>query len=257
MLHATALGKSPLFRRYLPAREDNQRVHAEDEITSAVFGPLAFMEPAACFRICAVLLRQGARQAELPTAPPGTATVRFWPPGASVEPDLLVEFDWPDGQQCRFLIELKWRAGLSGHDQLHKQWRAFAPDPESLHTWHLLIAHGAGRTISRVADPADGDIWTRNGQRRLVGIDWKNVRDALAICRHGAPHVSTWANLALEFLDRVGVHRFDGFDCAGPLPTLRHVPFFTAPATGFAGFSSCPPLSPAPFISFFSSGTRG
>lgn len=47
MLHATVKGKSALHERYLGRRDEGERrVHEEDEITSAIFGPLDFMAPA-------------------------------------------------------------------------------------------------------------------------------------------------------------------------------------------------------------------
>lgn len=246
MLHATAQNKSPLFRRYLPLRDRGERVQAEDEITSTVFGPLAFLDAGACFRACSLLLQRVVRAPGLPIGAPATANVQLWPSGAAVEPDLLVSFSWPDGRRLRLLVELKWRAGLSGEDQLHRQWAALGRGAEAEDVWHLLIAHGAPRTVARIL-AQDRKHWNREGIQRLAGLDWQQVRDVLAACKTEVAQLAEWGRLANTFLEMVGVRRFDGFQHP-ELPTNWqppvHTPFFSGGKGAFRGFTSC--SAPAP-----------
>ena len=220
MLHATfAGGKSNRYRAYQGYRDDlAPRVHEEDEITSIVLGPLDFLPAASVqtfwltvFEICGL-----GEQDLIPQAPPNRSTVKFWDSrladqgGVRIEPDGRVDLFWDNSGDVAIrkilLIEVKWRAQLSGTNQLHRQWQDYLTDDERPHAVHLFIGIETSAGLEAKSSPL-GDVW--NG--KLVLITWREIRAALALLALRADALGRWALRADHFLKKVGIRRFLGF----------------------------------------------
>ena len=215
MLHATCRpGKTTLYKRYIGHRDGSEKkVHEEDEITSTVLGPLDFFSPREVFGFWNGVLIHAAGQGLPLQTDPESVTILFWNSRQSsagarrIEPDVRVDFRWPDGTRCILLVEVKWRAPLSGHDQLHAQWQEYLTEDERKVAVHLFIAPeiSAGAAARELGA---GDVW--NG--KLVLISWLQIRGALADIgftdRNG---FGRWARVADGFLERVGILKLSGF----------------------------------------------
>lgn len=92
---------------------------------------------------------------------PDSAHIGFWPKfsaeqGRTIEPDMFVELRWADGTIFKLIVELKWRAPLSGNDQLHRQWE-YCID-ERINAFHLFIALETSAAQAARSCP-DKDPW--------------------------------------------------------------------------------------------------
>lgn len=224
MLHATyAAGKSNRYKVYMGYRDtQNPHVHEEDEITSTILGPLDFLPAEAVHQFWQTVFMVAGYEALLPPEPPNRSSVMFWPTrraregGLRVEPDGRVDLFWDSGnitERRILLIEVKWRAPLSGDDQLHRQWCDYLTDEEKPEALHLFI--GIETTAGKVAQASSrGDVW----KDRLILISWLQVRAALSELRDSDDQLGRWSKLADHFLEKVGIRRFLGF---ADLPSER------------------------------------
>jgi hypothetical protein len=222
MLHATyAGGKSNRYKVYMGYRDDQTpHVHEEDEITSTVLGPLDFLPASAVHQFWQTVFQVIGQSKLLPTLSPACSTVRFWDSrmasdrGLRIEPDGRVDFFWPAPTSVArriLLIEVKWRAPLSGSDQLHRQWLDYLEDDERSDALHVFL--GIETTAGVAAKMSGrGNVWTDPaGNDRLILVSWLQVRAALAILRDQPDGLGRWARLADRFLEKVGIRRFLGF----------------------------------------------
>lgn len=245
MLHAAAKGKTKFYERYLGRREpDDVRVCEEDEITSTIIGPMDFMSPNEIHQFWAELFRLKSLHDVLPEQPPESMEVKLWPSrpapvgdGKRIEPDATIEFLWSDKTRRILLIEFKWRASLSGKDQLHRQWVHYLTPNEREYAFHLFIAPVVAEGAS--AKNSDlGDVWGD----RLVLITWETFRHALnSITNNGGTTTGLrrWSASADNFLARIGINKFVGF---GHLAEkLNFCPPFSSPLfwQPFQGFKQC------------------
>jgi hypothetical protein len=114
------------------------RVAEEDEITSTLIGPLAFLPPAAIAAFWGAVVHLRKPEYAFPAKAPTRAEMFFWPRRNRVEPDLHVELTWSN-HTLILLVEFKWRAPLSGQDQLHDQWKTYLTPEERSRALHLFI----------------------------------------------------------------------------------------------------------------------
>lgn len=246
MLHATARhGKSTLYKRYLGERDgEERRVCEEDEITSTVFGPLDFLCPTDGHRFWQRVLEAAGHANFLPGAPPSKVSMDMWAhrKAVAIEPDVVITMDWADGVQRILLIELKWEAGLSDN-QLQRQWQDYLEnDAQRDQALHLFIA----KTISNgVKARATKDVWQKGNS--LVLLPWLKIRSALGEFSKEASPLGRWAKLADQFLERVRIRRFGGFNqlfpCVCPCPNLPLTLFWHPYTyTGWAACATPPPL---------------
>jgi hypothetical protein len=221
MLHATAKNKSTLYRRYFGERDgDERKVYEEDEITSTIFGPLDFLCASDAHRFWLRVLESEGQPLFLPVASPQKISVAMWPRdsatdnGNSIEPDMVITMEWADGDFRILLIELKWRAPLSGSDQLHRQWLHYLDDEQRAHALHIFIA----REISAGAqalnnEEAGGNVWiTKRNESRIVLLPWLRIRAVLDDFSKEDSALGRWAKLADQFLDRIQIGKFSGFN---------------------------------------------
>lgn len=229
MLHAITHNKSRLYRRYLGHREHNEkRVPEEDEITSLIIGPLAFLPASEIGAFWMALVRWGNPKITFPEGAVTHADMTFWPRKGNIEPDMVVDLYWEDERKL-LLVEFKWRAPLSGDDQLHKQWQDYLSHDEREHALHLFIA----------PDTAEGskammrdDVW--NG--RLLLRSWFDVLNTLHHLNESKiPHLQRWSEEVIGCLERLGIRPFRGFKhlFAPEVTSQRAIAFWR----GFEGFA--------------------
>lgn len=245
MLHAVVRNKSLHYRLYRGEREDNGRqVREEDEITSTFLGPLDFMDPILVYDFCIHLFGLTNLCHILPKDPPTSCKLILWPRlnGGSdrlfVEPDAQLILLWPNGKKIIIVIEFKWRAPLSGSDQLHQQWSAIQRDYDPKNAWHFFvgldISCGINARHSQEVDP-----WLIDGEDHLALISWAQIRDALGKIQPSTCGLYQWATLTDLYLDLIGVKRFKGYcNIAAPFPNkdMLHSWRFNGLSHGFHGY---------------------
>ncbi|HDS1738272.1 hypothetical protein NPS49_05845 [Pseudomonas putida] len=227
MLHAFRRNKSHLYKRYLGHREEGEkRVCEEDEITALIAGPLDFLPPEASGAFWRALLESDVDEnLPLPTGAVSFLRMDFWPQ-RSVEPDLLVEMGWSNGERRIIVVEFKWRAPL-GTDQLHRQWDEFLTDAEREVAYHLFIGPELSVGLNALGQT---DIW--NG--RLILRSWLNVLQILnKLDCSSYTGLSKWRSQVTSFLGQLDIKRFQGFQQLSPatVPARTHV--FWNPLNGF------------------------
>jgi hypothetical protein len=232
MLHAFTQNKSRLYQRYRGIRDgEEKRIAAEDEITSLIFSPLAFLPDVAIGEFWRALVeyREKALPLPFPDGVVSTASMDFWLKDG-IEPDLVVRLHWPCGASRTLIVELKWRSPLSPPDQLQQQWTQYLSAAERASAYHLFIAPDVSAGESALSN----DVW--NG--RLMLRPWHQVADLLNAL--DGP-LQKWARQACAFLKLLHIAPFSGFSklAAPELPeALSGQPFFWA---GFSGFDHLTP----------------
>lgn len=212
MLHAIDKGKTKFYERYLGKRDGSEhKVYEEDEITSTVFGPLEFLPASEIYRFWCRVLQFIGHAEFLPNDVPSDVQVTLWPrrnaenDGNSIEPDGMVSVEFADGRKRLLLIELKWRAGLSGDGQLHRQWEQYLNKEEQSQSLHLFIAPEISAGAQALSNL---DVW---GGSRLVLLPWLKLRVVFGVLALENSKLGRWAQLADQFLHRIGIRRFGGF----------------------------------------------
>jgi hypothetical protein len=253
MLHAVARHKTRYYIRYLGHKDEGENcVKAEDEITSTILGPMQFMPVHWVYAFWRNLLEPEVRSELLPDQTPSNVTVRLWPRRDDVEPDAHITFEWGGGDRTlELLIEVKWRAPLSGKDQLHAQWNKYLTYGERCNAFHLFIGPDIGPGLA--ARESGDSSWGTGETSRLILLSWLDVQRSLS----GIPashFLLPWAEIASVFLERIGVRAFRGFghlDCAD-MP-LRFSRFYRAGNRQFCGLGGArrPPPASLQYTPFF------
>ena len=232
MLHAFCHKKSGLYKRYLGHREQGEkRVCEEDEITALIMGPLDYLSAEATGMFWRALIERGGLDIPVlfPTGPVNRAQMHFWP-RRGIEPDLLVELHWPTGERRLLLVEFKWKAPLSGDDQLHRQWREFLTPDERKDAYHFFIAPEISAGLNAMGDV---DIWGG----RLILRSWITILDVL---RHldgsSINGLNKWKSQVIAFLEQLGIKRFQGFICLPAPLAFSDSPVFWSRLNGFSEF---------------------
>jgi hypothetical protein len=220
MLHAITQRKTNFHLRYLGHREEGERrITAEDEITALLLGPLAFMPYADIATFWKAIVGQ-PKCWSWPQGEVDVATMSFWErrktAAGPIEADLLVEFRWPDGERRILLIELKWRSGLSGDNQLYDQWERYLRDDERPAALHLFIAPQVGDALQAQAKT---HIWDGG---YLLPISWQQVLSRLPHQNHGSPGLVRLVKQMEATLKMLQIRPFKGFSTLSP-PALPPV----------------------------------
>ncbi len=251
MLHATFhRGHSNLYKRYTGHRDpEDVHVHEEDEITSTVIGPLDLLPPIAVHRFWFELLLS-VDEEFLSPEPPVSADIKLWDSrpatdgSTRIEPDCIVEFKLANGERRILLVEFKWRAPLSGKNQLRRQWLKYLTEDERGDALHIFI----GIKVSAAADArygADSKYWQMAAGNRLVLISWLQVRSVLGSLKKGSDKLALWARLSDRFLERVGIRRFSGFSYLQerlPKVASTTTPLFWSSFRGWGCLATLPDL---------------
>lgn len=206
MLHAFSHKKSRLYRRYLGHRDETNesRVAEEDEITSTLMGPLAFLPPAAIAAFWGAVVNLRNPEYAFPAEAPIRAEMCFWPRRNRVEPDLHVELTWGN-HTLILLVEFKWRAPLSGQGQLHDQWKTYLRPEEQSRALHLFI----GLDVSEASNALNRqDVW--NG--KLLARSWFDILTAVSTIQTGpGMALKRWSDQVQRCLELLAVEPFNGF----------------------------------------------
>lgn len=229
MLQAFCHGKSRLHLRYQGHREIGEgRVSEEDEITALIMGPLEYLPANDVGEFWRALVGPSAQSGlSFPTGTVERAFLHFWP-RRQIEPDLLVELRWPTGEWRLLLVEFKWKAPLSGDDQLHRQWLEFLTPSERHHAYHLFIAPDISSGLNAKGNK---DIW----EGRLILHSWLSVLGVLhAMDKTGSPGLDRWQTRVTEFLRKVGIRSFQGFNDFKVPTSIGTRPAFWYPFDGFS-----------------------
>ena len=195
---------------------------SEDELTSCIFGPLRYMEPAQAWKACQMLC--GPSDGDQGSDPePTHVRVRIWPrfprndrKGRYVEPDAQILAWNGDALLGTILVEVKWESGLQ-ENQLLDQWRfiaaddKFGADVRDCST-HILL----GRRPSREALAIDKQKLAAREEHiewgdRLTTLSWFQVSTRLLGLRSSHGSIETWRKDVIAFLAHHGVVAFDGF----------------------------------------------
>ena len=238
MLQAICNGKSRLYQRYLGHREEGEgRVSEEDEITSLIMGPLEYLPPAQVTEFWRAVVEHGCSSATLfPVGAAEHVKMNFWQ-RRTIEPDLFVELIWDNGERRLLLVEFKWRAPLSGDDQLHRQWREFLTAEERCDAYHLFIAPDISAGLNAKGEQ---DIWGG----KLLLRSWLSILYVLrALNCHGSLGMQTWASQVSVLLGKLGIARFQGFSHLAAPNEVPHSPVFWNPLSGFTAIAPMPSTS--------------
>lgn len=225
MLHAFNHKKSRLYQRYLGHRDDTdeKRVAEEDEITSLIMGPLAFLSPGAIAAFWDSLVRLRNPEHSFPAQAPTRATMQFWPRKHRIEPDLRVDLSWGTVSQI-LLVEFKWRAPLSSANQLHDQWGIYLDEDERSRALHLFIGLDTSEGLNALNRKDD---W----RGKLLMRSWFDVLTSVSSINAGVGlELHRWSEQVRSFLKLLAVQPFNGFDSLTP-------PALSAP-TDFLFFKS-------------------
>lgn len=212
MLHAFSHKKSKLYRRYLGHRDETseKRVAEEDEITSLIMGPLALFRPSVIGAFWIGLVRLRNPEHVFPAGPPSSGEMHFWPRRHRIEPDMRIDLAWGSDKRT-LLVEFKWRAPLSGKEQLHDQWRSYLNEEERAKGIHLFIGLDTSEGMNALNRQ---DIW----KGKLLMRSWFDVLTTLSTL-HDAPglELRRWGEQVKQSLALLSVHPFAGFQTL-PLP---------------------------------------
>lgn len=239
MLHAITHNKTRLHLRYLGHRDEGEkRVPEEDEITSLIMGPLAFLPDSAIGAFWMDLVKWGSPEVEFPVGSVTKAEMRFWPRRGYIEPDLRVDLFWGEERRV-LLVEFKWRAPLSGQDQLHKQWLEYLLPDERERALHLFIAPSTSEGSNAMSRE---NVWAG----KLLLRSWFDVLNALHdLSGPDAHFLQRWSSEACRCLGKLGIRPFRGFNrLSAPETPLQQAAAFWRGFDGFAHLAK-PKLSPA------------
>ena len=196
----------------------------EDQLTSCVFGPLRYMDPASAWDACLMVLGPSGRD-QNSDSKVTRVCIRFWPHfqrhdggGRFVEPDVHIVAWRRDRLFATVLIEMKWNNRL-GLNQLLNQWRFITADDNDSaeirsRSKHVLLSRHPLQDADSIAEQKEG---ARNEGiewgDRLVVLSWYQVATRLVESRDLDGPLETWRQDLLAFLERLGISPFKGFHC--------------------------------------------
>jgi hypothetical protein len=200
MINAIINNKTKIHGRYFLEKNvdkecDGKRRTQEDEITSIVFSPFNYVSDSDAIIFFDSILG-GYISKKYCLDEKLNLDVCFWPKRKNIEPDLMVDIRKHGRLVSKILIEIKWRSGPSGKDQIKKQWYEFLSDEERNLTKHLLISC---KPIDMIYD------------HDLECITWQTFRERLKKDR-GSNKLHMLVNCIDDFLERIGVWKFSGFN---------------------------------------------
>lgn len=208
MITAAAHGKDRSIQRL-----------CEDEITSSVFGPLAFLPTDQIWTLFRKLL---PIEDLCPSQTPDQARFSFWKRLAvsRIEPDLLVCFLKDEQPLLTVLVEVKWKSGLSSEDQLVDQW-ANIPEDERGRCLHLYLVRNETKGQNDIEQSLErgqskGRFPVDQWKERLFCLGWRKLADILQVNQFlWKPPLALWATNVVSFMQRSKLTSFTGFGWLG------------------------------------------
>lgn len=185
----------------------------EDEITSVILGPLAYMPVQDVWKLFQVWLP--FKDISCCLSHPVDVEFDFWPnlkKVGRIEPDLRVRFIGSDKETVLILLfEVKWNSGISGKDELINQWNALS-ELDRKNAFHVYLVKNTPLGAKELKDSLaryDSKTW----EERLVCIGWYSLIETLHFDRpQFGKTMNIWADGVLAFLQGYGQTVFTGFD---------------------------------------------
>jgi hypothetical protein len=222
----------------------------EDEVSTTVFGPLCFMASSAAWQalVVAGLIERGT-WASLPTS----HVIEFWFPYPNPDrsadatwkhtfPDIVFKFNFENGNRVCLILEVKWDANQSSHDenrngtQLAQQWLAVlaAVDPKT-DTRQIYLTKHRSKARSALEETKraklahfDREKWASALPKAMT---WSDLSSNVKNCNDDVPHeVIMWADSVSAFLTIRNVVSFGGFKRVTCAKTSAFAYRFRAPS---------------------------
>ena len=194
-------------------KKSGEHLGYEDEIVSAVFGPLRYfpeeMQGEFFRRLIALYFPEAAAW---PAAEGGTNSCRleFWPnlsAAGRVEPDIVVHFSTRTARRVTLVIEAKWKAPLH-EGQLDDQWNHALATCGDSHVLHLFLAREVGQFPSEAPSEARRRACSANAT-------WSSFAYLIDdVPRWAGKCMEIWAEDVRRFLRSRGHQAFHGFGAA-------------------------------------------
>jgi hypothetical protein len=220
----------------------NKEVLIEDEITSTIFGPIAYMKLDEAWKIIkSIAVHANILESNTPSAIPNYFKINFWPNHQknhqNVQPDIACRFQFDDKTACNILIEIKWRAGLYPPCELVRQWLTRpVPHERWLHIHIVPHVTQGKKDIDDSINILKGDCKKECGEcsddspkynqpehpqkeatawKDCLGfIAWNNIQDIAqkySESNKSTKNLSRWGEGVHKFLEKHGYIAFIGF----------------------------------------------
>ncbi len=181
------------------------RCRYEDEIVSAIFGPLLFASAADrtefvrnLVSCCGISDSIRFDQSEISLWPNIQSTGR-------VEPDIVFKLFYEHHLEAVLLIEAKWNSPQH-ENQLAIQWAAAKNWYQTDKIWHAFLTQQLHTTDEMLQAGSANDH-----QGRLVNLTWRQVAVAAKRAKPMSAGMRTWSEYVGSFLSRNGNAAFVGF----------------------------------------------
>ena len=205
----------------------------EDLITDCFFGPFRYLDGRDVGRVLDWICKNSGPGRDYDLAGLVVDDIELWPRSSGVEPDALIRCSMADGSKLRFVVEVKWNAGL-GEEQALRQWQLFS-DQETGRLLHLIVCRQ--RTSIERDIAAQEKRWggstndLRLWQESRIVLTWHDVATRLRdMTGARSAQLQRWTRDVRALLRKYGERPFDGFTCPASLmlqPPLA-VPIFWA-----------------------------
>lgn len=175
----------------------------EDEIVSAVFGPLCYLPGPERGEVFRRILDKSFACA---LAQCEDCDIKFWPNLANrgrIEPDIVVELP-----STILLIEAKWNSPPS-KNQLATQWDAAKERYPHQKVWHLFLTKQPYSMEEMTLDRGIG----QDHSERLASMTWSQLAHIAQAIAKTSPsrELTAWVGHMCEFLRGLGEAPFVGF----------------------------------------------
>lgn len=212
----------------------------EDEITSTIFGPIAYMKPDEAWEIIkSIAINANILEDNIPNENPNSFDIEFWPKHKNnIQPDIACCFRFVGKASCNILIEIKWGAHLSPRCELVRQWLTRpVPHEKWIHIHivpkvtqgiqdivrSIIILKGDCKAIECEDCTVDSPMYNRPVHPKKEAAAWKDCLGSIAwnniqhiAKKHSESCKSTkilrrWGGGVHKFLEKYGYIAFIGF----------------------------------------------
>lgn len=184
----------------------------EDEILSAVFGPLLYFSneiQGMLFQAVLDKAFEDTAQKQLVNKSIKDCSIEFWPNLADdgrIEPDIIVEIVHNDNSRSLLVIEAKWNS-KQHEDQLSAQWVAAKkkyPKHSVLHIFLTQEPHSFEEMEKMWSSTIEGH------KDNLVSLTWSRLANAIGNSGSNDLLLAAWVKDVREFLTKLGQGSFVG-----------------------------------------------
>lgn len=180
----------------------------EDEIVSAVFGPLRYFHSQQQNQIFNEILTrsfQNSPDSKLALSSVEKCEFEFWPnivPEGRIEPDITINMTHKDGSKTLLIIEAKWNS-IQHDGQLKSQWSAAKNRYSEFNVLHIYLTRQPHSFDEMNVDDS-------NHRNNLVSLTWSRLAYIFRNLKID-DQVIDWANDVVNFLSGLGESPFVGF----------------------------------------------